>query len=228
MKRWVSYGECALCGKRSSKAAISRHLKDCASSQPRNGKAVRLLHLRIEGQHQPGYWLDLEIPAAARLQDLDGFLRFLWLECCGHLSSFHIREVEYTAPMNGGMDDIGLGLWGRKPVRKMNARLYDAVPQDGAWFSYQYDFGSTTELKIRLAGERKGSIGAAGQVLLARNEAPKWPCSKCGQPATQVCTECDYEEDPFFCDQHAEHPCGEESLRPVVNSPRMGVCGYTG
>jgi hypothetical protein len=38
------------------------------------------------------------------------------------------------------------------------------------------------------------------------------------------------EADPFVCSDHArDHACGEEeSLMPVVNSPRMGVCGYTG
>ncbi len=28
--------------------------------------------------------------------------------------------------------------------------------------------------------------------------------------------------------QCARLPCGAEVLRPVVNSPRMGVCGYNG
>ncbi len=37
------------------------------------------------------------------------------------------------------------------------------------------------------------------------------------------------QDDDFFCDEHAEeHACEEESLLPVVNSPRMGVCGYCG
>jgi len=38
------------------------------------------------------------------------------------------------------------------------------------------------------------------------------------------------ESDAFFCDAHAdEHRCdGEEAILPIVNSPRMGVCGYTG
>ena len=36
-------------------------------------------------------------------------------------------------------------------------------------------------------------------------------------------------EDPFLCEVHTEkHDCGEEALLPVVNSPRMGMCGYTG
>jgi hypothetical protein len=33
----------------------------------------------------------------------------------------------------------------------------------------------------------------------------------------------------FLCNACvAQHGCGEEMLRPVVNSPRMGVCGYDG
>jgi hypothetical protein len=39
------------------------------------------------------------------------------------------------------------------------------------------------------------------------------------------------QENPFYCGAHAEseeHECGEEALLPVVNSPRMGMCGYTG
>ncbi len=33
----------------------------------------------------------------------------------------------------------------------------------------------------------------------------------------------------WLCDSCAEdHKCGEDMLLPVVNSPRTGVCGYTG
>lgn len=37
-------------------------------------------------------------------------------------------------------------------------------------------------------------------------------------------------ENPFFCETHAKrHECYNlDMLLPVVNSPRMGVCGYTG
>jgi hypothetical protein len=53
----------------------------------------------------------------------------------------------------------------------------------------------------------------------------------CGQSADYMCLCCRYEEDnPFVCKTHmAEHACGEDKgVLPVVNSPRMGVCGYTG
>jgi hypothetical protein len=37
-------------------------------------------------------------------------------------------------------------------------------------------------------------------------------------------------QNPFYCEHHSEdHDCDEpEMLLPVVNSPRMGMCGYTG
>jgi hypothetical protein len=42
---------------------------------------------------------------------------------------------------------------------------------------------------------------------------------------------CIYEkENPFYCEEHAgDHGCEDaEMLLPVVNSPRMGMCGYAG
>ena len=64
--------------------------------------------------------------------------------------------------------------------------------------------------------------------LLARNNMPDFRC-KCGKPATDVCTECLWEGNGFLCEKCAKsHECGEDMLLPVVNSPRMGMCGYTG
>ena len=35
-----------------------------------------------------------------------------------------------------------------------------------------------------------------------------------------------YEKEAFYCDEcGTEHDCGEEMMLPVLNSPRMGVCG---
>lgn len=36
------------------------------------------------------------------------------------------------------------------------------------------------------------------------------------------------DENPFYCDTHAAARGDEWAFLPVVNSPRMGVCGYTG
>ena len=68
--------------------------------------------------------------------------------------------------------------------------------------------------------------------LMARNDPPEAQCVECGQPASWLCLECVYElEEPgTLCDEHARmHPhdnYGEPM--PLVNSPRVGMCGYVG
>ena len=73
---------------------------------------------------------------------------------------------------------------------------------------------------------RKERVG-----ILARNNPPEINCG-CGKDAEWVCAICLEEnmgKDCYFCDECAdEHECGEEMFLPVVNSPRMGVCGYEG
>lgn len=65
--------------------------------------------------------------------------------------------------------------------------------------------------------------------LIARNDPLVWPCAFCGEPAELLCSICERDSDnPFVCTTHtADHACGDEALRRVVNSPRMGVCGYS-
>jgi hypothetical protein len=96
---------------------------------------------------------------------------------------------------------------------------------------FPYDFGTSTELKLRVVDEREGRIGNEQVCLLSQNEAPIWECEVCGEEASWICTFCMYErENPFYCEDHSEdHECDEpEMLLPVVNSPRMGMCGYDG
>jgi hypothetical protein len=95
---------------------------------------------------------------------------------------------------------------------------------------YEYDFGSTTALTGAHVGERIGTIGRAPVRVLARNSPIAWSCADCAAPASVVCPFCLYSGDALFCSVHAaahEHAV-EEVYLPVVNSPRMGVCGYTG
>ncbi len=96
-------------------------------------------------------------------------------------------------------------------------------------FHHEYDFGTTTTLTLKVISEYEGQAKGKSVQILARNDPPPIVCDKCGKPATQVCSQCLWEGKGWLCDQHASrHKCGEEMLLPVVNSPRVGMCGYTG
>ena len=108
----------------------------------------------------------------------------------------------------------------------MNVRL-DRVLLPKLKFSHEYDFGSSTELSLKVVSQIEATAGAKQIRLLARNLPPKIACDECDTPATQVCTYCG--PGVWLCDTCAPpHSCGEDYYLPVVNSPRVATCGYTG
>jgi len=81
----------------------------------------------------------------------------------------------------------------------------------------------------RVVAEQAGIAPRNAVRLLARNHPPPIPCEKCGAPALAVCTQCIYEGRGWVCASHSRtHKCGEDMMLPVVNSPRVGRCGYAG
>jgi hypothetical protein len=218
MARQTTHGKCNLCGKTFGKAAMTRHLAKCRDEHPERGQ-TRIFHLLVEGYRT--YWLHIEIPASAKLARLDKFLRDIWLECCGHLSAFTIDRERYDVSPEPD-------LWTGKKDHSMAIGL-ERVLEVGDKFEHEYDFGTTTELTLKVIAERTGALKANDVKILARNDPPELLCATCGQAATQLCAFCVYERNAFYCDEHVgEHQCSEDAFLPVVNSPRMGMCGYTG
>ena len=207
---------------------MTRHLETCeqrAAIQAEAGshqktRQTGTFHLVVAGYRLPMYWMHLEVSAGTTLATLDRFLRDTWLECCGHLSAFEIGGVRYTV-------DAGLYDWDTGG-KNMQVRL-DKVLKPGQTCSYEYDFGSTTELTMKVISEQEVEAPKKAIQILARNNLPLVPCDVCGEPATTTCAQCVYEDKGCLCDACAkDHECGEEMLLPMVNSPRAGVCGYTG
>ena len=94
---------------------------------------------------------------------------------------------------------------------------------------YEYDFGSTTYLEIKVVDERIGPPLSHKIEIMARNESPLYRCHIWGEPAVEICVICLARGQGLLCKTHAEtHECGEEMFLPVVNSPRVGVCAYVG
>ena len=209
MARPQILGICQYCKARKGMAAMSGHLKQCLPAHQASGATAlpSILLLRVRARDLPPYWLDLAVRPEAQLKEIDRFLRKVWLECCGHMSEFLVPP--------------------RKKV-PMSMSAEKALPRKGSSLGYEYDFGSTTELVVNLLDRLPAAIKAPVQ-LAARNEPPTWQCDVCGKPATVICAQCIYDNAGLCCPAHAKaHECGEEMLLPVVNSPRVGVCGYTG
>jgi len=196
-------GNCYICGAEFGKTAMKTHLLKAHNAEE-NGQLCRLL--KIEGANK-NYWLYIDVPLDATLSTVDGFLRDIWLECCGHMSAF------------SGPGHVKIGM-----SRKIGAFSV------GDKLLHEYDFGSTTETMLTVMDNiyRKPQKGAVR--LLARNVPPAFVCAGCGSPAVDICTECmmDWGSEPYYCEVCGEKHEHEDMLMPITNSPRMGVCGYDG
>ncbi len=224
-----STGACTYCGKVMTRGGLARHLRTCPQRQQaialadaRRGKDQILYHLQVQDAWSGYYWLHLEMRGDATLEDLDDYLRAIWLECCGHLSAFEIGGTRYTQIFVDGM-----GLDDDKPMNVRVHRLFSP----GMQISYKYDFGTTSELLIKVVDQRQGKPTTQHPiVLMARNAFEPPPCAACGQPADFICTECVWDDvaKAIFCATHADEHKHVDMLLPIVNSPRTGMCGYEG
>lgn len=217
-------GECFFCGRRLTAGGMSRHLPDCRERQEvieranqRPGDIEELYHLQIEDTASGDFWLHVEMRGSATMEDLDDYLRAIWLECCGHLSQF----------TPGGWRDV----WGSEEL-PMRGQARDLL-EPGTELTHVYDFGTTsyTTIKVRRMG-RGNPLTSHPILLMARNDPPDDRCAVCGESASWLCIECLIEQDQWatFCDRHAEEHPHEEYGDPIplVNSPRVGMCGYVG
>lgn len=199
----ASQGNCYLCGKELGKVAMKNHLLK-VHGETAGGQECVLL--KAEGAHSKDYWLYFDVPLTSSLSTVDTFLRDIWLECCGHMSAF-------SGP---GYQAVGKN------------RKLGSFPV-GTQLLHEYDFGSTTETKLTFVANTRRKAQKKAVRLLGRNVPPVFTCSQCGKPADYICTECMWDsENPFFCEECSEEHEHEVMLLPVTNSPRMGVCEYTG
>ena len=227
-------GRCLVCGDTYTKRGMSQHLRGCRTEEL-TASDVTTVELRIAATHRTDYWLHVETDSTTTLDTLDEFLRDVWVECCGHMSAFTIDDVEFVKPYSEEQSAFG------REERPMDVPL-EAIVHGGQEFTYEYDFGSTTELSLRVTEMgpyepgRETITDELGHdhdeiTLLARNLPPEIDCEECGASAVVVCQRClhDPEAPAWLCGTCGdEHDCDRPVLMPVVNSPRVGVCGYTG
>lgn len=213
MARKVSTkGKCYICKKELGKGAMKTHLRKCKNQDEGDTEYLRL---KVEGYYDKDFWIYLQVKSSATLRELDAFLRRIWLECCDHLSEFNI----------GG---VGFESHGRGVSSMIRFKLKDVL-SEGDVFTHEYDFGSTTTLKLEVVEVYHGVDGADDVILLARNNMKEYACGKCGEKAEYVGVDYDSDEYMAFCTECVdEYCCDSYCASEITNSPRMGVCGYAG
>jgi hypothetical protein len=237
MARQSSQGTCCLCQSSFSKGAMTRHLAKCvpahesARAAAEKMKEAKVFRIVVEGKYNKSYWLYLDMPATSQLGDLDQFLRRIWLECCGHMSAF--RSPKKTRPRALSMAQMlaaGPMDWQDPDELNMEDKV-GTIFHKGLTLSYEYDFGSTTALSVKIVDEHEGLVPKGQECrLLARNDPPHIPCGRCKEAeATIIDTEKVYDKSGWLCARcAAKARLDEDMTLPVVNSPRTGVCAYTG
>ena len=217
-----SEGKCVYCNQMVAKSAISKHLSKHLQDLEKEHKTTETaFHVKIQVQEM---FLNLLVSSGAQLVDLDDFLRAIWLECCGHMSSFMQKGKEYDINWDDEDGDIG------EPMGELIANIF----KEDMVLKYEYDFGSTTSFDVKILKAYHVSVKEP-VTLLSRNEPLAIMCGLCKtQPAVKICSIHMYEEYAFYCkDCQKKHAkiCPDfkdYAAMPVVNSPRMGVCAYDG
>ena len=103
----------------SQRTGIAKHLQTCKKRVDlceKAEKTEKYFELLLYGAYNKDYWLIIQIKENATLDNLDRFIRDIWVECCGHLSVFEIDGVSYEREPD---DDFG---WG-EPAKSTNHTL---------------------------------------------------------------------------------------------------------
>lgn len=159
----------------SQRTGIAKHLQTCKKRVDlceKAEKTEKYFELLLYGAYNKYYWLIIQIKENATLDDLDRFIRDIWVECCGHLSAFEIDGVSYEREPD---DDFG---WG-EPAKSTNHTLKQVLTT-GMIFNYEYDFGSTTEIMVKVLDHYSAQKQNEKVVILSRNNPPEFACSICG------------------------------------------------
>lgn len=182
----------------------------------------RTVHMSAGSPERP-HWMELGVRADTTLREFDRFLRSVWLECCGHLSHFDIAGVVYSMMVPRPQDDFDFEPMDEQEEqwRHMGRTVGTAIGP-ATWFEYQFDYGTTTDLELRHAGEFEGRVQALSPMqpwhgrkifILARNH-PLQACRLCGRPAKwRLGPEtCEYEGDEWDDEVELFHPEDGEFL----------------
>ncbi|AWR95677.1 IS1096 element passenger TnpR family protein [Acidianus brierleyi] len=178
-----TWGKCIFCNTKISTSMAVKHFSKCSKVNDVLKGEIDAYLIKIKDKYSAYYWLYVAVPLDYTLEDLDKFIRDIWVDCCGHASEFRINEITYPS-------DFVVDYDGKK---SMKTKLSEILNK-GLYFEYTYDYGNSTELKLEVISSVK--IKDKYIYILGRND----------NPLTRYSTSDKY----------------------IPNSPRVGICGYTG
>jgi len=206
-----SEGKCLYCNQLFSQKDIGKHLARHLADREKaeaGSTTQTYCHVVVEADVM---FLHLLVKGDAKMKTIDNFLRDIWLNCCDHLSGFGHKNFKIS--MNHIAQD----------VFEPRIKIF-----------HDYDYGTTT--RVFLKGLKHYKLCQKENIiLLSRNEPLKIMCVMCNkEPAANLCSTCIWDQEAFFCEtcsKEHEKSCddfADYACMPVVNSPRMGECGYVG
>lgn len=212
LKEIYSVGKCLYCEEMIDSFEIKKHIEKHLKGIEKEAKNIpteNYCHVEVVSEN---YFLELLVKGESKMKLIDSFLKKIWLDCCGHLSGFSHRHYKVS-----------------------KSDLVEDVFQPRVKIGYQYDYGSTTYVELKAGKRYTLPIQKKDIVLLSRNEPLPLSCDICHYKiAASLCSCCLRQDESLFCssckEKHGEH-CSDYldwSEMPIVNSPRMGVCGYEG
>ena len=140
---------CVYCCEVFSPSLVAKHLRSCTTGLKSSriiGRYQDTFLLEVRGKRFPEYVLFMEVNGnAGALKDIDKQLRNVWLECCGHLSSFKINNLTYESHPDPEYN----------PREKSMQVKVNRIFKEGMIFEYTYDFGSSTELLIKVVSTNR-------------------------------------------------------------------------
>ena len=219
-------GKCFICKEEFGKIAMKNHLVKVhnKNNDNENDDNENKFLIRVEAFFNKDYWLYIQVHEDAVLKDIDIFLRNIWLECCGHLSMFEINDNFYESET----EKTSINLFGRKREDMRKTRVKNVL-EVGDTFRYDYDFGSTTRLQLKVIDKISCNNTKEKVTLLARNNMKIYQCEECGEKGKYFSMKDDWTPPIFLCEECALKKEYEEYyVVDIVNSPRMGVCDYIG
>lgn len=207
----ISEGKCLFCEKVFTQDDIGKHLSGHLTQMVKEDsgkKQANYCHVEVEAGEM---FLHLLVKGNLTMKSIDRFLRGIWLECCVHMSNF-----------------------GHKNFKVSTKERVEDVFQHRVKIFHDYDYGTTTRVFLRTRKQYSLNL-SEDIILLSRNEPLKLLCATCKKkPAINLCSVCWWDDYAFYCEdcseKHAEtcEDFADFAEMPVVNSPRMGECGYTG